>query len=438
MFIVSTSSRKTTLAAGLALALGFAADAGATCANLTVTSCADSGAGTLRSVVSCADSGDTVDLTALSCGTIALSGRINVSQPSLYLSGPGAALLTIDGGNNDRIFLHDTARTTGTFSVAGMTLTHGRYESSEPQGGCIDSGANVTLVDSVVTSCAAIGTATQTSAGGGIYAYGALTLVHSTVSGNIAQGTQPGARARGGGVAVQHNLVVKYSTISDNVASAPDSRGGGVYAPRRDIKMLYSTLSGNAAMVGAGIDASIGSTLTLLISSSTLSGNTGSNWPALYTQHPTTIRNSTIAFNRGAANGPAVGAFSATLNLQSSILADNVGAGVEFDLGGSGVTLSGANNLVRSSALPLPPDTLGACPRLGQLAANGGPTPTHALLSGSLAIGMGNNGAALNNDQRGAGFARSAGATDIGAYERQAGAIDERVFKSSFETACDE
>jgi len=55
---------------------------------------------------------------------------------------------------------------------------------------------------------------------------------------------------------------------------------------------------------------------------------------------------------------------------------------------------------------------------LGPLADNGGPTMTHALLAGSTAIDAGANPAGLLNDQRGFGFARTAGAgTDIGAYE---------------------
>jgi hypothetical protein len=440
MNIVNTTSRRIPLAASLAAVLGFAAaDARATCANLSVTSCADSGPGTLRSIVSCADSGDTVDLSALSCGTIALAGRINVLQADLSLNGPGANALVIDGGNNDRIFSHHILSSgAGTLLISGLTLAHGRYVSFEPQGGCVASGGNVTLSHSVVTSCAAIGTGTQTSAGGGIYAYGAVTLAYSTVSGNIAQGTLAGSRARGGGISVQHELLVKYSTIRDNTATAPDSRGGGIYAPRRNVTILASTISGNTAAVGAGVDASIGSALNLVIKNSTLSGNTGTNWPALYSQHPTRIDNSTIAFNRGTANGPAVGVFATTLNLQSSILADNTGAGLEFDLGGSGVTLTAANNLVRSPGLTMPGDTIGACPRLGPLAANGGPTLTHALLITSPALEMGNNSTSLNNDQRGIGFVRSSGAIDIGAYERQAGALDDRVFKAGFEAGCDE
>jgi hypothetical protein len=71
-------------------------------------------------------------------------------------------------------------------------------------------------------------------------------------------------------------------------------------------------------------------------------------------------------------------------------------------------------------------------PLLAPLADNGGPTPTHALLPGSPAIGAGDPGftpglsGALEFDQRGAPFTRLSGARiDIGAYEAQeaAGAL---------------
>src|SRR4051812_7746905 len=126
---------KTALATCFASALGIAAtDATATCASLAVTSCADSGAGTLRSVVACADSGNTVDLGNLSCSTISLASHIDVLQASLYLQGPGADALSIDAGNNDRVFVHHLGPGAGTLSITGLTLAHGRYQSSEPQG----------------------------------------------------------------------------------------------------------------------------------------------------------------------------------------------------------------------------------------------------------------------------------------------------------------
>jgi hypothetical protein len=48
------------------------------------------------------------------------------------------------------------------------------------------------------------------------------------------------------------------------------------------------------------------------------------------------------------------------------------------------------------------------------LAANGGPTPTHALLEGSAAINAGLPGACPATDQRGA---PRVGTCDIGAFE---------------------
>ncbi len=76
---------------------------------------------------------------------------------------------------------------------------------------------------------------------------------------------------------------------------------------------------------------------------------------------------------------------------------------------------------------------------IGPLQDNGGPTPTHALLLGSEAIGMttlqgciDETGAPLATDQR--GFARLIGTRcDIGAYEFGAVATADLVFRNGFE-----
>ena len=81
--------------------------------------------------------------------------------------------------------------------------------------------------------------------------------------------------------------------------------------------------------------------------------------------------------------------------------------------------LSGADNFIGTSALPVPADTLTGDPMLAPLADNGGRTLTHALLSGSPAIDAGNNAQGLLYDQRGIGFPRVRGTrADIGAFER--------------------
>jgi hypothetical protein len=93
--------------------------------------------------------------------------------------------------------------------------------------------------------------------------------------------------------------------------------------------------------------------------------------------------------------------------------------------GGSGGLTNGTNN-----------NQVGiASPGMGPLSYNGGPTMTHALLVGSLAINAGSNalaldqnGSALTTDQRGTGFPRVFNnSVDIGAYEA-GNPIDEASF----------
>src|SRR5439155_22233245 len=65
-------------------------------------------------------------------------------------------------------------------------------------------------------------------------------------------------------------------------------------------------------------------------------------------------------------------------------------------------------------------------PKLGELADNGGPTQTHALLAGSPAIDAGDNASCPGTDQRGTarpvdGNSDGVAVCDIGAFEAPAG-----------------
>jgi hypothetical protein len=134
---------------------------------------------------------------------------------------------------------------------------------------------------------------------------------------------------------------------------------------------------------------------------------------------PLNLGNSTIAFN-SASDGCGGLSIAGSANSQSTIVANNFGAGgSNDDVCGNG-TLIGANNLIVASALALPGDTISADPMLDPLADNGDATLTHALHAGSPAIDTGNNVAALDFDQRSEGFPRVTGAAaDIGAFEVQ-------------------
>ena len=116
-----------------------------------------------------------------------------------------------------------------------------------------------------------------------------------------------------------------------------------------------------------------------------------------------TIANSIVAGNTAGGGSPDIDPGSGTFSVNYSL----IGSGITPDAGTSG------NNAVTNN------------PLIGPLTDNGGPTETHALLAGSLAIDAGDPAILLNTtefDQRGAPFTRvdASGSTiDIGAYERQ-------------------
>jgi hypothetical protein len=103
--------------------------------------------------------------------------------------------------------------------------------------------------------------------------------------------------------------------------------------------------------------------------------------------------------------------------------------------------VTAANNLVTSSTVNLPLDTITDCPKLDPLADNGGPTATHTLTHklrhDSPAIDQGNPGTLLF-DQRGAQRVYpDNGQADIGAVEWQPTDVDERLLASGFDGVCD-
>jgi hypothetical protein len=472
------------LAAALAATLGCPSpdaiatdDVVSTAATWKVTNCLDSGSGSLRDAVqNLAASGDTVDLNQTPCSTISLTtGAIIITQNALTLTGPGRDKLAIDGANDLPGFGVLFHNGTGTLEVDNLTITHGsKYTNlvhSYARGGCILSTGNVTLSYSTVSNCTATGSGTVKAGGGGIYAHGNLMLSHSTVTGNTAQvlgtGNSTDGAASGGGVYVVGALTAIYSTIGQNMAPGNSHRnghysyGGGVIVGG-DATFTASTVSGNSAWHGGGIYAFGNLTLTrstisgnqatsggglvarcpfngVVIGNSTISGNiapgSDGRYGAMYLACPAAIYNSTVAFNQATTYG-GIYTVGNTLNLQSSIIADNSASGVPSDLNVYPNTLViGANNLIVASATA-PPDTITDCPRLGPLANNGGVTLTHALSHASPAVDMGNNALVLPTDQRGAEFVRAFGAgADIGAFEWQRGP-DERIFISGFELGC--
>lgn len=421
---------------------------------VAVTTCDDDGPGSLRATIAAAVSGDTVDLGALTCGTISLTtGFIGVAQDDLTLIGPGAANLAIDAGSTSGVLRHTG---TGTLAIAGLTISHGQYAGSTPLGGCLYSAANIDLTNTTVTNCEVDGSGTM-ALGGAIYTGGDLTLASSVVTQSIVHAV--GAAAHGGGVYVHGDLDAAYSMISYNTTYAGPISGGvgggavvvgaavirhstfyynGAYAvgglyTYGDVTLDASTIARNGASHAAGMRALfLSGAPSVTIANSTIAYNHAfATVGGLNLIIPATITNSTIAFNQANSGLGGVLMSLYTLDLESTIIAKNTGFGDpdDFDAYGSPV-ISGANNLVVASSAPMPAGTLTDDPLLGTFGSNGGPTMTLPLAAASPAIDSGNDVANLSTDQRGLGFPRVAGASaDIGAYEIEG---DDDIFANTF------
>lgn len=283
------------------------------------------------------------------------------------------------------------------FSGGTSTLTNSTVSGNSAGG---RGGGIYAHVDSLEVLDSSV-TGNSASSGGGIYLYGNLETVpsvrlsSSSVSGNSAGDSGGGIYSR---MKYDAQLTLTNSTVSGN--SAGDS-GGGMSVFNDSLVMLTnSTVSGNsAARDGGGIEA--GDDIAVMLSNSTITENSAhSRGGGIYVpgNASVTLDNTIVAHNGAGSTGPDVyDSFTA----YHSLIEDT-----------SGATISGSNNIT------------GQDPLLGPLADNGGPTLTHALLTGSPAIYAGDPNAIAGVggtplfDQRDSPFIRVLGERlDIGSYE---------------------
>jgi hypothetical protein len=122
-----------------------------------------------------------------------------------------------------------------------------------------------------------------------------------------------------------------------------------------------------------------------------------------------------------ADNSEGIDNLAGTVTLGGTIVADSTGTNCTGTISEtSGYNLDSGT----SCGFTISTDINGTEPLLGALAANGGPTMTRALLSGSPAIDHGGTSSVgcPATDQRGSGRPDEAGddgVCDIGAYESQ-------------------
>lgn len=217
--------------------------------NLTVTTVADiTNGGTtctgvdpcsLRDALALAEShgsGDIIPLDGLQ-GTITLTSPLPDITTDINISGPGAHLLTISGGNLFGVF-NITAPSAVT-NISGVTIANGN-SGAHGGAGITNLGASLTLNNcelndnraagqdggalfnsgngrATVTNCTFSGNSSDS--GGAINNNGVLAVTNSTFFGNTAQADY------GGGILNQGTATITSSTIAGNTANA---QGGGI------------------------------------------------------------------------------------------------------------------------------------------------------------------------------------------------------------------
>lgn len=421
------------LFAGLIAAAALVPVASAAADPYPVTTTNESGAGSLRAAILAANSHPGADTVPIqTTGTISLQDPLQVIFDPVSIVGPGADLLTVQRGAAAAtgFSIFGFSADASPSSISGLTVSNGRGTLSGmfALGGGVRNGeGSLTLTGVVVRGNEAVAESDTSvrAEGGGVFSEGPLTLRETTVTGNTARASDGATltAALGGGVAALGELTVEASTISGNVAEASSSgstataQGGGLLAGT-EATISRSTISGNA------VDA--GGTAT----------QRRAQGGGVQVQEAT-ITASTLAGNSATSAGLAFGANLVSVlgaSVRDTIVAEPLGDADSCDgtVASPGVNtiVSGGYNLDQDGSCEFGEgsDLAAVVAGLGPLADNGGPTPTHALLAGSIAIDRGNS-FGTTTDQR--GFPRPSDfpaisnkeggdGSDIGAFELQA------------------
>ena len=358
--------------------------------NVTVTSGADGGPGSLRQALAEVCRGGTVRFAPPLAGeTIALGGELSVAR-DVTIDGTAAPGLRLSGGGDARVLVVEAG---AAATVRGLTIGDGYgYQL----GGALIVNGQLLLDRVTVEDSRTEGEFQFWQGGGGIYVGGggALTLRDSTVRNNRTVG----------------------------------SDGGGIYGFTGSLVILErSAVVGNTA-------GNVGGGLRILgdaqIENSTISGNVSEAWhggAVFHTDGVLRLSHSTVADNSAPADtagGIFVGTFGpggAQAELLGSLLGGNSGDQCFrgfFGPGPVGITSRGGNVASDGTCvLDAAGDRPGVAPLLGALADNGGPTLTHALLGGSPALDAAAAPTCPATDQRGVARPQGEGC-DAGSFER--------------------
>lgn len=326
--------------------------------------------------------GSGADLILLT-GDISLTSALPIITTAVTIDGQGFEVRRDDGAPEFRILEFDSFSAIG--GVANLTVRNGVAERG---GGLRVDMREFSMESLTVVGNQAIG-AGAASAGGGIEIEAdTATLINSTIADNVTDGF-------GGGIYLSwySDLAIEGTTVSGNHAGWD---GGGInFSSNTNNSLVNSTVSGNSA------DRLAGGIRDLV------SGYYGVYPPdyGIDLIHTTITGNSAPTYG-----GVLISSFNDDNHFANTIIAGNSGdncSSTFFDDQGG--------NFDDDGSCALPQVVPGADFDLA-LTDNGGPTRTHALLRGSVAVEAGVD-CSLTTDQR--GFPRSpdcdSGSVELGA-----------------------
>ena len=238
---------------------------------------------------------------------------------------------------------------------------------------------------------------------------GRARVVNSTVSGNDGSGI---ALVEGGAIVINSTITGNAGTESFKGYVA-GKLGGGVYVGNYSgATITNSTISGNTADLGGGLYSYYGGYPE--ITNSTITGNAAGQGGGIWSESDDLTLRRTIVAGNQSLDGRELFA--------SEIQGADITAG-NFNIFGYNES-SGLVGFIPETTDIVPTQPLGAILK-PTLALNGGPTQTHALVAGSVAIDAVNNGTCPPpaTDQRGIKRPRDGNgdgglACDIASFER--------------------
>ncbi len=153
---------------------------------------------------------DTIRFSPGLTGTVKLANGTLVVMQSVFIEGPGADKLTIDGDAKSRVF--DVWNGTQNTVFRDFAIANGKVATTTGIGGGIINGGTLALERIAISNCI-VG-----FGGGGIYNSGLLSIVDSTIANNVAD-------FEGGGIQNAGTLTLRNSTLTGNSALAGQTSG---------------------------------------------------------------------------------------------------------------------------------------------------------------------------------------------------------------------